>query len=78
MKMSQLVKEVFGEESPPQKYKMELHSMSGRINNKSYCSKCGLIALNNNFSRWSVDKGCNSELHPSYKSQRKKAGGILG
>lgn len=40
---------------------------------KQYCHKCGLIGLNNNFTRWSVDKGCFSELHPQFKSKKRSS-----
>jgi hypothetical protein len=76
--MTQLIKEVFGEDTTPKSYRMEPHNMSGRVNNKPYCVKCGLVSLNNGFSRWSIDKGCLSDLHPSFKTQRKKAGVNFG
>lgn len=72
MKKQDLYKVVFGEDQQEEKYKYEGHSFSRSIAGKKYCTRCGLIALNNEFSRWSVDKGCLNNLHPSYKAQRKK------
>lgn len=69
--IDQLYQELFGESRKQEKYTYEPHNFSGKVTGKSYCVKCGLIALNNDFSRWSVDKGCNSDLHPQYKSKRK-------
>lgn len=71
MKKNDLYKAVFGEDCKKESYKYEDHSFSRSISGKQYCTKCGLIALNNTFSRWSVQKGCLSHLHPSYKSKRK-------
>lgn len=75
MKQSALYEMVFGEKYKKEQYKHEPHSFKEdcRITGKPYCSKCGLIALNNPFTRWSIEKGCLSELHPSYEAQRKKA-----
>lgn len=74
MKYADLYKAVFGEELKRETYKHIPHNMKGRIAGKACCLNCGLIALNNEFSRWSIDKGCLSELHPSYKSKRRAAG----
>ena len=74
--IADLYEELFGERVVKEKYKMEPHSFQGRVGGKAYCTRCGLISLNNEFTRWSTEKGCLSDLHPSYKSQRNKAGGI--
>lgn len=37
------------------------------------CCYCGLVYLNNEFTRWSVKKGCNSREHPGYEAQRRGA-----
>jgi hypothetical protein len=60
-------RDFFGEEYVEEKYKFIPHNLKGRVCGKHYCVKCGLVALNNHFSRWSVDMGCNSEYHPQYK-----------
>lgn len=39
---------------------------------KTYCVKCGLILLNNDFSKWASEKGCHNEYHSSYKSIKTK------
>lgn len=36
------------------------------------CVRCGLVGLNNSFTRWCVDKGCNSTKHPSYAMARSR------
>lgn len=56
-------------------YKLEPHNHSGKICGKTYCTKCGLVYLNNEFSRWYARMGCNADEHPNYKLQRDKAGG---
>lgn len=33
----------------------------------SVCRYCGLVSLNNQLTRWSIDKGCNYKDHPGYK-----------
>lgn len=35
---------------------------------KNMCKNCGLVILNNDITRWCVDKGCNYSDHSSYKS----------
>lgn len=40
------------------------------------CNKCGLLYLRNRFTDWSIKKGCNSEDHPEYLSERRNTGGI--
>lgn len=76
MRQTELYEKVFGEKYQKEQYKMEPHSFKEecRIVGKPYCSKCGLVALNNDFTRWSIDKGCLSELHPQYNSKRKMTG----
>lgn len=73
MNQNDLYSTVFGEERQKETYKYKPHNFKGKINNKSYCIHCGLVALNNDFTRWAIDKGCMNELHPSYKNQRKKS-----
>lgn len=65
-------KELFGEDLKRDAYKMEPHAFvqNSRIG-KAVCRKCGLVALNNEFSAWSIRVGCLSEEHPSYESKRK-------
>jgi hypothetical protein len=41
------------------------------------CRHCGLVALRNKFSDWSVRMGCNSAEHPDYGRQRMMAGKAL-
>ncbi len=49
------------------KYKKVGHSF-GLLKSvgKQYCHKCGLIALNNEISRWAVGKGCNYHEHTAW------------
>ncbi len=55
-------------------YVFEKHRFTGRIVGKPYCVGCGLIAANNEFTQWSIDKGCNNEDHPQFQQKRKAAG----
>lgn len=71
MKKSDLFKAVFGEDYKKETYKYEPCSLTKTIAGKPYCSKCGTVYLNNEFSRWSIDKGCLSDIHPSFKAKRK-------
>lgn len=68
MKTQDLYKLVFGESQQKETYKMVGHSFNKVIGGKQVCSNCGLVALNNEFTRWSIDKGCYADLHPQYKS----------
>lgn len=38
---------------------------------KMKCVRCGLVRLNNDFTRWAIDKGCNNEDHPDHDRKRK-------
>lgn len=71
-KMKDTYKAIFGEELRRDPYKMEEHAFitNSRIG-KGVCRKCGLVALNNEFTQWSIRMGCNSEEHPSYQSKRR-------
>lgn len=54
-------------------YKMVGHSWSPLKGvGKNYCTNCGLVALRNQFTDFCVDKGCNYDVHSSYKSARSK------
>lgn len=53
-----------------QAYKFEPHHFERRAAGKQYCSYCGLFALNNSFSEWSMRVGCNHRDHPQYASKR--------
>ncbi len=64
---------IFGEKYVRESYKLQEHSFSKRIMGKAYCSRCGLIALRNPFTQWAIRMGCNSSLHPNYKTELKKA-----
>lgn len=35
---------------------------------KNYCTNCGLMALNNDITRWCIDKGCFHDVHSGYKA----------
>ena len=41
------------------------------------CSKCGLIYLNNDFTRFGIKYGCNNSDHPNYEKERMKTGSFL-
>lgn len=73
MKHAALYEKIFGEKYIKEVYKYEPHNFNGTIAGKKYCLKCGLVALNNSFTKWGIDKGCNNKEHPGYENQRKKA-----
>lgn len=70
--IKEIFKQVFKEEYVNESYKMQGHSFSKVVGGKQVCKSCGLVALNNDFTRWSIDKGCYSDLHPEYKNARKR------
>lgn len=39
---------------------------------KHVCLSCGLVQTNTPFATWATEKGCNNELHPSFKGARMK------
>ena len=65
-------REIFGEEYREEKYKFMPHNFKGKVVGKHYCLKCGLVALNNDFSQWSVKMGCLSDTHPQYQSKKRQ------
>lgn len=71
--MKETYRAVFGEELKKEPYKMMAHSFkfNKRIG-KQVCSTCGLVALRNAFTDWSVRMGCLSSDHPQYDSARSK------
>lgn len=74
MKYNDAYRAIFGEDRVQEKYKLIGHSFSRMAGGKHYCVSCGLVALRNRFSDWSVDKGCLSHLHPDYNRMRKLTG----
>lgn len=54
-------------------YKLEQHRfhLDCKIAGKQYCIDCGLIRLNNDFTRWALDKGCNYKDHQDLERKRK-------
>lgn len=54
----------------PEPYKMEPHEFKHRAGGKLYCTYCGLFALSNEFTNWSIRMGCNHRDHPQYESKR--------
>lgn len=72
MKYKDAYKAIFGEDFKKEVYQMKPHSFNKVVGGKHTCSSCGLVALNNPFSQWSVEKGCFSDLHPEFKSVRKR------
>ena len=54
----------------PEPYKFEAHKFDLRAGGKQYCAYCGLFALNNEFSAWSIRMGCNHRGHSQYASKR--------
>lgn len=50
------------------KFTYAKHRFLGSAAGKAYCIKCGLVALNNEFSRWCIRKGCNHEDNEGFKA----------
>lgn len=48
------------------------HNFSKKIKGIYYCSSCGLVQLNNDFTRWCIQKGCEYDIHPQYYAARIK------
>lgn len=71
-KYTDIYKAIFGEDYKKESYQMKAHMWKKVIAGKQVCQSCGLVALNNDFTRWSIEKGCYSDLHPEYKSARKR------
>jgi len=40
------------------------------------CDGCGLVYLNNEFTRWSIKKGCNYQDSPQFEDARKRFTGF--
>ncbi len=56
-----------------EEYEFEKHQfVQSKTMGKQVCVKCGLVSLNNPFTDWAVQKGCNASLHPSFQSARMK------
>jgi hypothetical protein len=54
-------------------YTYEAHSPQKRKNIPwPICKYCGLVYLNNDFTRWAVKMGCNNNDHPGYAAARLK------
>jgi hypothetical protein len=61
------------------KYKMEGHQINDwRVGGKLVCRVCGLVALNNELSRYAVKLGCNYGDHPSWVATVKRLTGHNG
>jgi len=72
MKQKDAFKSIFGTEYVKESYQMKGHSFNKLLSNKPVCSSCGLIALNNDFSKWCIEKGCYADLHPQYESTKRR------
>ena len=56
-------------------YKFEGHRpVVGKGMKWPRCKYCGLLYLNNTFTKWCVKMGCRNELHVGYKQQLKRTG----
>ncbi len=67
------VLEVINSKGKKEPYKMVGHSWTPLKHvGKSYCTRCGLVALNNEFTDWCVERGCFHTDHPQYESARAK------
>lgn len=72
-KYKELYKHIFGQDHQSESYKLVGHQWEfNKGVGKQVCKGCGLLALRNDFTDWSVRMGCLSYLHPSYESIRKR------
>ncbi len=52
-------------------YTFESHKWGERkFMSWAICERCGLVLLNNRFTRWHVEKGCNARDHSGYARAR--------
>lgn len=58
--------------SEKEEYKFEPHSFKLRILNFEYCQYCGLVALRNPLSAWSIKMGCKFDAHPGFRKAVKQ------
>ena len=78
MGMKETYRAIFGEDLKKEAYKMVGHSFKfNKKIGKSVCSNCGLLALRNDFTDWSVRMGCLSSDHPQYESVRKRCSSVF-
>lgn len=61
-----------------EKYENKPHGPLISVGGKLWCFNCGHVLLNNKVSWWVTEKGCLYDLHPSYPSILRKAGGRNG
>jgi len=63
-------------DTPKESYKYKPHGpwVPFKGAGKQYCKSCGLLNLNNKFTKWCIDKGCLNDLHSNYQQQRKATG----
>lgn len=53
-------------------YVMEHHDIEwSKVIRRNWCTKCGLVILNNKLTRWCIEKGCNNIDHREWKRVRK-------
>lgn len=71
VKLSQEDLDSFKRKDP---YKFDPHVFRNdiRAGGKQYCLKCGLLALNNEFTSWAIKMGCDNESHSDYPKARHK------
>lgn len=54
-------------------YTYEAHSFQKRKGMPQLvCVHCGLVNLNNDFTRWAIRMGCNNNEHPDLQKMRHK------
>lgn len=56
-----------------QPWKMIPHKWIGQFGFQ-VCSNCGLVRLNNEFTQWAIEHGCDNRNHPGYAAQHAKSG----
>ena len=75
--MKETYRAIFGEELKKESYKMIGHSFEfSKRAGKHICTNCGLVALRNEFTDWSVRAGCMASEHSQYESMRRRASSL--
>ncbi|MES1987007.1 MAG: hypothetical protein V4440_03085 [Pseudomonadota bacterium] len=71
--MKETYRAIFGEDLQKESYKLINHSFEfNKRAGKSICTNCGLLALRNEFTDWSIRVGCMASDHPQYENVRRR------
>lgn len=58
---------------PSEPWKKEPHRpVTVRVLPYPICARCGLVYLHNDFTQWSIEKGCTADEHPAFGSAKRR------